>query len=63
MALYRCYLLDKDEHIIAPSTFIEAATDEAAIEQAGILGTGDPRCSNIEVWLGERRVTLIAKAA
>jgi hypothetical protein len=58
MALYRCFLLSPDEHVLAPAEVIDASDDRAAIEQARIVCEGQKSCATVEVWMGDRRVGL-----
>jgi len=56
MALYRCFLLSPDEHVLAPPDIIDALDDQAAIEEARTVCEGQTSCATAEVWMGDRRV-------
>jgi hypothetical protein len=53
MRTYKLYILDGTLKIAGPAQFIEAATDEEAVEMALGIVEGDGRC---ELWDGLRLV-------
>jgi hypothetical protein len=56
MPLYRCYLLDTDEHVLGPAFPIDAQGDDEAIGKAKALCHFKERCDSLEVWDGPRVV-------
>jgi hypothetical protein len=59
MALYRCYLMDVNDHVLVSPEIIDMADDRSAVELAKTLWGQHPRCFNIEVWLGDKLVERI----
>ena len=59
MKLYRCYLMDVNDHVLVPPEIIDMADDGSAVELAKTLCDQHPRCFNIEVWLGNKLVERI----
>jgi hypothetical protein len=56
---YRIYEIKKDGRILAPAQIITCETDEEAIQTAGPLVNG----YDVELWQGDRVVTLIRSGA
>ena len=63
MSLYRCFLINAENHIIEPATEIEASHDDAAIAHARRLCENRPECADVEVWCGAKRVGNVKPAA
>jgi hypothetical protein len=56
VSVYRCYLLDADNHMIGSELF-RGTDDEAAIRFAKELCARRPeKCHGIELWQAERMV-------
>ena len=63
MALYRCYLMDVNDHVLVRPEIIDMANDRSAVELAKTLCDQHSRCFNIEVWLGDNLVERIQPRA
>ena len=57
MATYRCYFLDRDEHIHG-SADIDAGGLEEAVDRAleMLKAQYSPKCEFIEIWQGDQRL-------
>ena len=62
MALYRCFFLDSNNHIMGPAEMIEADDDATAIDRAQRLCDENPDCRHIELWDEARRVRRLDRA-
>ena len=62
MAVYRCFFLGSNKHIIGPPEIIEADDDAIAIDRAQRLCDENPDCRHIELWDATRRVRLLDRA-
>jgi hypothetical protein len=56
MAVYRCYLLDDQNHIVAPGEVLNAPDDETAKAQAKTMCERSKSCASIELYCGDRLV-------
>jgi hypothetical protein len=59
MALYRCYLMDVNDHVLVPPEIIDVTDGRSAVELDKTLCDQHPRCFNIEVWLDNKLVERI----
>ena len=55
MPAYRCYFLDREDHIGAAADIEAAALSEALAEALGILKRR-PQFDHIEIWQGTHRL-------
>jgi hypothetical protein len=57
---YRAFIVDQNGHVLAPSRIIYADDDKTALKKTREYSVGEDQ--NIELWLGSRRVAVIARS-